>query len=565
MNLQISTNLLLCRRIFHGPAIRRRLQSRKSNEQSANYYEGMITRRREEAQRSIIVRSGRVDVGRRNELYKMITHCTANTKPKLVRGFQNDSFLVELESVSVVKAFLRDHARHFDQAVVPSTSRQLFFVYNSRKNGFEANTRNNERMKQLFRLNDKMQRVNSVSKQMEVLHDTLSLTDTGVRLRFFLASLIEEAFSGIFPRMFARPFGSSVNGVGTDASDLDLNISFDYSHMDNSSQTALSNFLYCSKVGLRDDRNLVRNTLKTIIRVLETFFPGVESVVPILHCRVPIVRFNHSITGIQCDISFSNNGGANEMSRILFTLGRIDPRLRPLVFTIRKWAADVELTCTNTGKTMSYNLTNFHLLALAIFFLQSCQPRILPTFSELKEEIGDSSGSPGTRSDFSQFVRTYSSQNSATLEDLLGEFFEFYAKFDFDKWAISLEHGTMYDKPDQMPIFMDNPLEANHNMTKVVSSEHLNRFVTLCRGTLCLLSENRTRKVGEEWGLRSIFNLGNYTAEARSNLCGGKTGISLDSLFDSEEGGLEESGEGPEGMGENQSERKVPNTSVLQN
>lgn len=57
---------------------------------------------------------------------------------------------------------------------------------------------------------------------MRVLVDETTLTENGIRLRFFVASLIEDAFRGVFPMSVCTPFGSTTNGFGHSNSDLDM-------------------------------------------------------------------------------------------------------------------------------------------------------------------------------------------------------------------------------------------------------------------------------------------------------------------------------------------------------
>ena len=60
------------------------------------------------------------------------------------------------------------------------------------------------------------------SDQILILHRATSLNDLGSRLRFLTARQIELALMGLFPRVTVLPFGSSVNGFGKAACDLDL-------------------------------------------------------------------------------------------------------------------------------------------------------------------------------------------------------------------------------------------------------------------------------------------------------------------------------------------------------
>lgn len=57
-----------------------------------------------------------------------------------------------------------------------------------------------------------------------------------------------------------------------------------------------------------------------------------------------------------------------------------DPRVRPLVFTLRYWG---KLKEVSTNPISGPRLTNYALSFLVVFFLQNTQPPILPSVAEL--------------------------------------------------------------------------------------------------------------------------------------------------------------------------------------
>lgn len=57
---------------------------------------------------------------------------------------------------------------------------------------------------------------------MELLHKKQSLTELGVRLRYFIANEIESVFRKIFPQSESFLFGSSVTGLGRCNGDVDI-------------------------------------------------------------------------------------------------------------------------------------------------------------------------------------------------------------------------------------------------------------------------------------------------------------------------------------------------------
>lgn len=69
-------------------------------------------------------------------------------------------------------------------------------------------------------------------------------------------------------------------------------------------------------------------------------------------------------------------------------MGALDPRVRPLVFAVRRWAKDVGLTNNTPGRW----ITNFSLTLLVIAFLQRPlqSPPVLPPLNSLFKSAGQS-------------------------------------------------------------------------------------------------------------------------------------------------------------------------------
>jgi DNA polymerase sigma len=63
---------------------------------------------------------------------------------------------------------------------------------------------------------------------ISLLHNHHKMTEIDIRLRYFLASSIEEMLTKMFPHCQANLFGSSVNGLGNTGCDLDVDIDFSW-------------------------------------------------------------------------------------------------------------------------------------------------------------------------------------------------------------------------------------------------------------------------------------------------------------------------------------------------
>ncbi|MEQ2222850.1 hypothetical protein ILYODFUR_030665, partial [Ilyodon furcidens] len=103
--------------------------------------------------------------------------------------------------------------------------------------------------------------------------------------------------------------------------------------------------------------------------------------------------------------------------------------------------------------------------------------------------------------------------NTDTLEQLLSDFFEFYATFPFSRMSLNIRKGKEQNKLEVTPLHIQNPFETSLNVSKNVNSSQLDRFVALCQESAWLLqqSENRTpRGVGGDntptpWGLATVL------------------------------------------------------------
>jgi len=204
------------------------------------------------------------------------------------------------------------------------------------------------------------------------------------------------------------------------------------------------------------------------------------------------------------------------MSELLYMFGEMDPRVRPLTFSIRRWAQTCGLTNPSPGRWIS----NFSLTCLVMFFLQQLRQPILPTIGALAKaaEAGDARVTEdGINCSFARDVERlgFRSRNQSSLSELLLQFFEFYSQFDFHNRAISLNEGRPLSKPDHSAIYIVNPLEQLLNVSKNVSLEECERLRIEVRNAAWVLEsevENASppESEGQErqelsWGLLNLF------------------------------------------------------------
>ncbi|XP_022113177.2 speckle targeted PIP5K1A-regulated poly(A) polymerase [Pieris rapae] len=247
-------------------------------------------------------------------------------------------------------------------------------------------------------------------QKLEQVLDAVRLTRDEVLNISSLYVDLETALRTVWPDCCAVPFGSITTGLGIKSSDADCFVRL--------------------PAGLRG--NDAAHVLRTK-RLLQLYPDVFAEVFAIPNAHTPIVKFFHLPTKTTCDVSFKTPLGSQN-SRLVAFLLHSDARLLPLAVVIKYWAKVHQLS--GTGK-----LTNYALTTLLIFFMQRLG--ILPSVESLqrgREDIVD-----GWNTAFSTDPPP-PSPDSASIEELLGGFFEFYAAFDFNKFVVCPFLGREIEK-----------------------------------------------------------------------------------------------------------------------
>ncbi|XP_078034264.1 mitochondrial poly(A) polymerase isoform X2 [Augochlora pura] len=310
----------------------------------------------------------------------------------------------------------------------------------------------------------------SVSEQMLLLYKTLKLSDIDIRLRYYTAYQLYYALSRLFPTISILPFGSSVSGLGQLGCDLDLICTF-------ANSSKVPSDCYMSLIFASKPFNLVERTdqqdfLKPLSILMQKFIPGISNVQNILNARVPIVKFMYGTTSMHCDLSSSNLSGYY-MSELLYVLGEIDFRVKPLIFTIRKWAECNGVTSDIPGQ----KITNFCLTLLVVHYLQHI--KILPPVEKIIK---------GPLSSHMTTTVHNIAENRSKVGDLLFGFFEYYATFDFSMFAICVLEGKLKHKRDISALYIYNPLDLSLNVSRNITSAELKIFTNRVLDALNIFS-----------------------------------------------------------------------------
>ncbi|RWS27442.1 poly(A) RNA polymerase-like protein [Leptotrombidium deliense] len=315
---------------------------------------------------------------------------------------------------------------------------------------------------------------------MDFLLEKYLLSEFGTKLRFFFLNRLEALLcSDRFKEYTVFPFGSSVNGFGSDNSDLDIVLvprrlnPMWYNEIP-------SSFEQLKEMGELTDKTWLRDAKREL-----STNPSIKNIFRISNARVPIVKFYSSLTDLQCDLSVFDNSVTNGvmMSHILFTLTKINPVIREMCTFLRLWMKCRNLTFDSPGP----HVTNFMLLMLIVCFLQQRNPPVLPPIRDLGI------------TPYSNKVPFTTVQYTATLfEQLIPEFFNFLITFNFNKYGFSPLDGCVRERDVDEVLYIENPLHTHLNICRNVRGKQWRIFKIEAQYALS--------KVTLEGNLMSIFN-----------------------------------------------------------
>lgn len=471
----------------------------------------MMKRRKSEADKSIVVQ-----VQSENSYQELFNYCSQFGKIRTAFHYKtptgpNNFIILEFDDVLQYNSAVEHSCFVEDGTAVPVVSPFIWFkAINTKKarsrNGTTHDPPELITMENKFtneNLTDLLRDVETIDDQMKVLFTSSNLCDLGTRMRFIAAKQLETALQGLFPKVRAFPFGSSVNGFGKVGCDLDLILRL---HPERSETPSDSRLIHHTKTGPLNERAQSQRQIEIIGDILHLFLPGTINIRRIIHARVPIIKYNHEYLNLDVDLSMTNLTGLY-MSELLYIYGEMDERVRPLTFCIRKWASSTKLTnSTSPGRW----ITNFSLTLLVLFFLQCLRKPIVPSMNHLialatKDDvrITDNHIHCTFARDLSKV--NYQTKNTDSLSHLLIQFFEFYSQFDFSNQSVSLVEGKSSSKMDHSAMWIVNPFEPMMNVSKNVSLEELERFKFESKNAAWILESSQEKSTEDNFTLLNLF------------------------------------------------------------
>ncbi|WBW72540.1 poly(A) polymerase Cid11, terminal uridylyl transferase [Schizosaccharomyces osmophilus] len=165
---------------------------------------------------------------------------------------------------------------------------------------------------------------------------------------------------------------------------------------------------------------------------------GMKRITCVPRARVPIVKIWDPQLNISSDINI-NNDIAKLNTEMLHLFVKIDPRMRALGLIIKYWAKQRSLNdAVGCGTITSYTLS-----CMIVNFLQTRNPRLLPSMMELN--AGQKNNVQFT-TNLGNFQKD-SHRNKASLGDLFLDFFRYYGFFyDYKESVASVRSGSILNK-----------------------------------------------------------------------------------------------------------------------
>ncbi|KAG0358075.1 hypothetical protein BC939DRAFT_1683 [Gamsiella multidivaricata] len=354
----------------------------------------------------------------------------------------------------------------------------------------------------------------SLTMEMYRLFENLLPTEESHQRRTMLISKIEGIIHTEWPGQDIKvlPFGSTVNDLGTNTSDVDICI-------------------LTSWLGLQGVEMLAEVFRKH----------GMENVFCVPGAKVPIVKLWDPQLQLSCDMNINTQLGIMN-SRMVRTYVAIDPRVRPFAMIIKHWARKRVLNDAANGGTIS----TYTWICMVINFLQMRSPPILPSLHDMPHELSPDNqiingNNTSFFSDLSQ-LEGFGDANKESLGGLLYAFFRKFAiEFDYDHHVVSVRHGCYLTKESKgwhIPgkhyrlFCIEEPFDTTRNLGNSCDMASSKGLKQEFRRALDILNHNSSLdQVCEQWVFppcyyhnnnNSVYNrsggVGNFSANNHSTL-----------------------------------------------
>ncbi|GFW50599.1 speckle targeted PIP5K1A-regulated poly(A) polymerase [Trichonephila clavipes] len=354
-------------------------------------------------------------------------------------------------------------------------------------------------------LMQRLQSCKSIKEQFEVFDSYTKLTEADISLRRSVHQSVEESLKNHFPNCSVYLTGSTVSGLGLKGCDVDLSFQF----LSNG-----SNQCDFSK-GIQENSNseYLKFPHKEKIKFLQNILNESEitGASKTISGRCPIVRF--SCQNVTCDLSIDNKLALHSTSFMLLC-NMLDKRVAPLHRFLTYWAKSHKLI----GGPFKFK--TYAIFLLLLYFLQTRTPPVLPSVECMFERTGFNNNFNNWSYDISKHLEKFEdSKNLQCIDELLREFFAFYAKFNFSNVICPLTNEikmaneflskkeTVDCKFPMNTISIQDPLDPDWNATSQVCLKFCDYFLKYLRLSYKAFNNDEIwLPIDGKWGVCYLFN-----------------------------------------------------------
>lgn len=332
---------------------------------------------------------------------------------------------------------------------------------------------------------------------ISILHDSRVEVEPNRELIF---NDLAQALAAVFPLSRIHFFGSSVTGLDTQGSDLDV---------------------YIAHVKQKNKPEIA--TLKTIRHLLFKCRNFCD-VLLIAGAKVPIIKCIHTKTQICCDLNIKNKLAVCNSNLVKYYLD-LNENFRVLMQFVKFWAETCKLKKVNF-------FSGYSLYMLVIFYLQQ-EPFNLPSVRELQEQCPPDVVD-GWNCSFGTPVLSSAKSQDVSILDLTKGFFLFYADFDYFNYVVCPYLGRKIHKlsfikqtPEGFPstlkfepgggISIQDPFELDRDISSCIPPGICGRFGMLCRGSARIMSQDEKEMMFRLFNPPTIYKCVNFNIEKPDN------------------------------------------------
>lgn len=224
--------------------------------------------------------------------------------------------------------------------------------------------------------------------------------------------------------------------------------------------------------------------------------------------KTPIVKCVHIQTNISCDFNFKNMLGVCNSYLIRYYIS-LAPNLLWTMMVLKYWARVHEFTGA------SNKFSNYSLIMMFIFFMQH-EPYKVESVEHMQRLRDTENMQDGWNGGFKPRQIYNTVLSSKSILEILLNFFDFYATFDYNLNVLSPYLGKAVPKIDflkpeilsdsfllykrnlvsmmpfivEAPLCIQDPFEHNYNLTQRISIKFLEDFIAQCKHSANVLRSN---------------------------------------------------------------------------